>query len=57
MPRHTVRYARNGALAAIAFYLVITVPLLGLSLHANDNAAQQPSAALTPVGSPTAKVS
>lgn len=33
MHSRTLRYARNGSLAAIALYLMIIVPLLGLSLQ------------------------
>lgn len=37
MHNQTVRYARNGAFGAIALYLLIAVPLLGLSMHKVSN--------------------
>jgi len=33
MHSHTIRYARNGALGAIALYLTIALPLLALSMQ------------------------
>lgn len=33
MHSHTIRYARNGALGAIALYLTIALPLLTLSMQ------------------------
>ncbi|KIQ00198.1 MULTISPECIES: hypothetical protein [Pseudomonas] len=38
MHRQTVRYARNGALAAIGLYLVIATALLGMSMHGTPGA-------------------
>lgn len=44
MHSQTVRYARNGALAAIAVYLLIAVPLLGLSMSGSESTiSSQPS--------------
>ena len=34
MHRQTIRYARNGALGAIGFYLMIALPLLAASMQA-----------------------
>lgn len=33
MHRQTIRYARNGALGAIALYLTIALPLLAVSMQ------------------------
>ncbi|WP_131191916.1 hypothetical protein [Phytopseudomonas daroniae] len=43
MHSQTVRYARNGAFGAIALYLLIAVPLLGLSMHSGSSAGRYAS--------------
>lgn len=42
MHSQTVRYARNGALGAIGLYVMIAIPLLGLSMHGGPTAGGSP---------------